>query len=265
MRYPINPMLPASAAIKHAIYSALFPRLAEAVKLVAGQVQADWIEGVQKAKLWSVEKDAYAASIKWQMTGAFTAEVWSDYRYAQEIETGRPARDLKRMLDSSLKVRVTKKGKRYLVIPFRHNTPGANATGPTMPAHVYAAARRLKPSTVIGQKQRLSGTGAYDIKTRRMLTVNQNVYAWGERLDAGAMGPNPRGKVDRFAGMVRFNTTSPKGAKRSEYVTFRVMAEDSKGWVIPPRPGLYIVRQVVERMRPLAKQVFTEAVQRDLA
>lgn len=264
MRYPINPVLPASAAIKHAIYAALFPRLAEAVKMVAGQVQADWVEGVQKAKLWSGEKDAYAASIKWKMTGAFTAEVWSDYQYAQEIETGRPARDLKRMLDTSLKVRLTKKGKRYLVIPFRHSTPGANATGPSMPAHVYAAARKLKPSSVIGQKQRLSGTGAFDVKTRRMLTVNQNVYTWGDRLDAGSMGPNPRGKADRFAGMVRFSTTSPGGKRSSTYMTFRVMSEDSKGWIIPPRPGLYIVRQVVDRIRPLAGQIFTEAVKRDL-
>lgn len=255
--------LPSSAAISAHIYGQLFPRLTQAVSAVAQEVQAEWVDGVLRAKLWSVEKDAYASSIQWQMTGPFSAVVSTNYRYAEEIETGRPARDLKEMLNTSAKVRVTAKGKRYLVIPFRHSTPGRTATGPSMPEHVYAQARKLKPSSVVGQTQRMSGLIASDPKTRKFLTVNQNVYKWGGRLAPGSMGPNQKGKVDRFAGMVRFNTSSPSGAKSSAYVTFRVMAEDSKGWVIPPRPGLYIVRQVLTRMQPLAEKAFSEAVKRD--
>jgi len=261
----ISVEMPSAAAIMALVYAKALPRLGQAVRAVAQQTAADWVEAVQRAKLWSGEKDAYAASIQWQMTGAFSAEVASNYRYAEEIENGRPARDLKKMLDTSLKTRLSKKGKRYLIIPFRHQTPGHAALGPSMPQHVYNVARKLKPSTVIGQKQRLSGTGASDVKTRRLLTVNQNVYTWGDQLGAGMMGPNPKGKADRFAGMVRFSTTSPGGKKSSTYMTFRVMTEDSKGWIIPPRPGLYIVRQVVQRMQPLAQRVFGEAVRRDVA
>lgn len=257
--------MPSSAAIVAEIYSQALPRLTQAVAAVAQQAQADWVEGIQAARLWSGEKDAYAASIHWEMTGPFSAVVVSSYRYAQEIESGRPARDLKRMLDTSLKVRVNKAGKRYLIIPFRHNTPGAKAVGQSMPQHVYKVARKLKPSSVIGKVARVSGTGAFDILTRMPLLVPQNVYRWGERLEAGSMGPNARGRSDRFAGMVRFDTTSPRGAKGSTYMTFRVMAEDSTGWVIPPRPGLYIVRQVVQRLQPLAERAFQEAVRRDLS
>lgn len=263
--FKLSVQMPQAAAIASEIYARAPPHLSQAVAAVAQQAESDWVDGIYKARgLWQGDKDAYAASIHWKMTGSFSAEVWSDYRYAEEIETGRPARDLKKMLDSSLKVRVSKKGKRYLIIPFRHNTPGHTATGPDMPKHVYQQARQLAPSTITGQTRRPSGTGAYDIKSRRLLTVNQNTYSWGDRLAAGSMGPNPRGKVDRFAGMVRFERTKQNGAKESSYLTFRVMSEDSKGWIIPPRPGLYIVRDVVVRLQPLAEKVFGEAVKRDL-
>ena len=102
----ISVMVPSNAAISVAIYQRVLPSLSQAVSAVAQQLVIDWTEGVQRAKLWSVEKDAYASSIKWEMTGPFSAVVVSSYRYAQEIETGRPARDLKRMLDTSFKVRV---------------------------------------------------------------------------------------------------------------------------------------------------------------
>lgn len=264
--FKLSVQMPQAAAIAAEIYARALPRLSQAVAAVAQQAEGDWIDGIYKARgLWQGDKDAYAASIHWKMTGAFSAEVWSDYRYAEEIETSRPARDLKKMLDSSLKVRVNKKGKRYLIIPFRHNTPGHTATGTDMPAHVYAQARQLAPSSVVGQTRRLSGTGTSDIKTRRLLTVNQNIYQWGDRLAAGSMGPNPKGKKDRFAGMVRFQTPNRSGTQSSSYLTFRVLSEDSKGWVIPPRPGLYIVRSVVARLTPLAEKVFVEAVTRDLS
>jgi hypothetical protein len=248
-------------AVRAAIYQQVYPLLTEAVSAIAQQTSLNWQAAIQDAKLWVGEKDAYAASIQVKMTGAFSALVWSDYRYAEEIEKGRPARDLKKMLDTSLKVRTGKRGQRYMIIPFRHNTPGQSATGPSMPEHVYAKAKKLAPSSVTGMGSRLSGTGAMDIKTREFLTVPQRTYKWGGRLPPGSMGPNPRGKVDRFAGMVRFQEPDKK-PRYSQYMTFRVMSENSKGWIIPPRPGLNIVQQVVSDMQPVAEEIFREAVRR---
>lgn len=247
---------------KQVITAQVFPLLNQAVNAVAQQAAVNWKEAVLRAKLWSGEKDAYVATIRYEMTGDFSAVVMSDYKHAEEIETGRPARDLKKMLDTSLKVRQTKKGTRYLIIPFRHGTPGNNAHGPSMPQHVYDIAKDLKASKVTGQKQRPSGTGAMDIKTKKYLTVNQNVYAWGGSLAAGSMGPNMKGKSDRFAGMVRFDTSTPGGSKSSSYITFRVMSENSKGWIIPPQPGLHLAENVAKELQPLAERVFQEAVKR---
>lgn len=249
-------------AVQASIYQRVYPLLTQAVGAVAQQVTINWVAAVQRAKLRAEEKDAYANSIQAKMTGAYSALVWADYKYAEDIENGRPARDLKKMLDTSLKVRLNKTGHRYLIIPFRHSTPGAKAVGQSMPGAVYAKAKKLEASMVTGQSTRLSGTGAMDIKTRTHLTVPQNVYKWGGRLPPGMMGPNPKGKSDRFAGMVRFNTGKPGGKQQSAYLTFRVMSEKSKGWIIPPQPGQKIAQGVVADMQPVAEEIFAEAVRR---
>lgn len=246
------------AAASPIINGAVLARLGEAVQHVSAKTATVWQTAVHKAKLWSGERDQYGDSIGWRMTGTLSAEVYATYKHAQEIETGRPARDLKQMLNTSLKVRTTKGGKKYLIIPFRHNTPGYNAHAQDMPDHVYEAAKKLKFSKVTGMGTRTSGTGAFDIKTRQPLQVKQAHYLWGGRLPAGSMGPNPKGKVDRYAGMVRFQETSGKTPK-STYLTFRVMIEGSPGWVTKPVPGLYIAREVTDQMRPDAIEEFRNA------
>ena len=241
----------------------VFPLLSQAVRAVAEQTSANWIESVQRAKLWSGERDAYAETIKWKETGPFSALVWSDYKHAEAIETGRPARDLKQYLDTSSKVRRSAEGKRYLIVPFRHNTPGNAAHAKPMPPDVYEIARTLRPSRVTGSTQRISGLLASDPKTRGPLMVNQNLYRWGESLPAGH-GEVRRAhhKSDPYAGMYRFQTTTPGGKRYSTYLSFRVMMEGSQGWIIPPQAGLHLAENVATGMRPLAEKAFGEAMKR---
>lgn len=229
--------------------------LHQAVNAVAQQTRIDWLESVERAKLWRGEKDAYKTTIQWQMVSAFEALVWADYKYAEEIELGRPQKDLKRMLNTSLKVRVSKKGSRYLIIPFQHNVPGADAVGRAMPPEIYKMAKKLTLSSIIGDTQRLSGTGAYDIKSRRRLTVNQNIYKWGGSLNSG------QAEHKNYEGMRRFNT-SGGGPRHSTYLTFRVMSEKSSGWIVPAKPGLFLAKAVAESMQPKAELAFREAVNR---
>lgn len=244
----------------------VFPLLNQAVRAVAQQTAADWQKAVYGAKLWSGEKDAYAQSISWKMTGDFNAVVEATYKHAEEIETGRPARDLKRMLNYSLKVRRTKSGTRYLYIPFRHNTPGNNAHAKAMPQDIYDLAKMLAPSSITGQGSRVSGTGAYSTQTRKLLTVPQNKYHWGQRLPAG-LSPKLKDHhaTDIHASMYRFDTSTPGGAKSSTYLTIRTMSEKSKGWIVPAQPGQNIARGVTEAMQPKAAAAFAEAIKRTLA
>lgn len=269
------------------INAKVMPLLNQAVKAIAQQTASDWQEAVYKAKLWSGEKDAYAQSIKWEMTGDFSAMVSTDYKNADEIETGRPPRDLKKMLDTSLKVRRTEGGKRFLVIPMRHNTPGNSAHAKAMPGAVYALAKAMTPSRVVATGQRPSGevthlspkTGMHpsanqtpylsNPKTKQALTVSRNQYAWGGRLtsamlkQAGLDAPERR----RYAGMVKMDTSTPGGkSKSSAYMTFRIMSESQTGkWIIPAQPGLYLARGVAQAMQPKAEKAFAAAVEKTIS
>jgi len=244
-----------------AINAYVLPTVHQAVKAVASETVYRWKDGVAKAKLWNGEKQAYIESINWLMTSDFEAVVSATYDKAEEIETGRPARDLKRMLDTSLRVRVSKKdGTRYLIIPFRHNTPGNIALAPAMPADVYKKAKRLDPSVITGTVSRLSGTGAIGLKSKKPITVPQQQYSWGARLPAGlAPKLQPYHVTDPYASMVRFSTAAGKG-KSSTYMTFRVMSEKSTGWIIPAQPGQYIAKKVRDGIALDAPKVFEQAI-----
>lgn len=247
------------------IMAAVMPQLSLAVRKVTEATSLRWKDAVYKAPLWAGEKSAYVDSIRWRMVGDFSGEVSSDFKAAAEIDAGRPARDMKRMLDTSLKVRVSasKKnaGKRYLIIPFRHNIPGNDALARPMPAAVYDLAKDLHPSKIFGQTQRPSGTGAWGIKSKKPLLVRQNQYSWGGRLPAGlAPKLSPKHATDPYAGMVRMKTNAKGSPRSSAYLTFRVMMEGSPKWIVPAKPGLHLVQGVVSTMQPLAEVAFKKAV-----
>lgn len=229
------------AAVSVTARDKILPAVHAAVGAVAQSVENRWKSAVLhaggKGGLSEFERDAYAQSISWFYLDDWAAVVRATYKGAREIEDGRPARDLKAMLSTSNKVRQSAKGKRYLIIPFRHNTPGNTALAAAMPGDVYALAKALSPSRVTGAAVRPSGLKAG-------LLVPAHVYKWGDRLPAGL---TPKLKTahasDPTAGMVRMDT-SIGGKKSSAYLTFRVMHQDSGGWVIPARPGLMLAKKV---------------------
>ena len=239
----------------------VFPLLHQAVNAIGKQTAYNWQEAVYGAKLWSGEKDAYAKSITWTMTGDFSGVVEATYKHADEIENGRPARDLKKMLGTSQKVRVSSKGNRYLFIPFRHNTPGNDALAAAMPTSIFTMAAALEASMVIGQTTRQSGQ-----KGMQNVSVAQNVYKWGDRLPAG-LSPKLKAHhaTDPHAGMVRFDTSTPGGAKSSQFLTFRTMSEKSTGWIVTSQEWKKIAEGVVNAIQPKAQMAFQQAVKRTMA
>jgi hypothetical protein len=272
----LAPLLNAAGALTQQ----LMPLVSQAVHAVAEAAQQQWIEGVKQASLWSGEKKPYIESITMQMTGPFSAEISSDYALAFEIENGRPAKDLKAMLQTSSKVRTTKDGRRFMVIPFRHNTPGNDAHAKAMPPAIYELASAMEKSSVVGQSQRPAGEvteisptfgmipaknqsgNAWTAGGKPPLMVPRHHYAWGDRLPAGlAPKLSPKHSHDPYAGMVRMETSSG-GQKSSAYMTFRVMMEGSPKWIVPERPGLKIVEGVANTMQPVAEAALAEAVKR---
>jgi len=261
--------------------SGVFESLSAAVERVAMTGAERWREEVGRARLWQGERDAYAESIHVNRMGPYEAEIVSDYKFVEDIETGRPPYDLKRMLSTSSKVRRTKDGRRFLVIPFRHNTPGNNALASAMPQEVYNIARTLKVSSVTSMGERRSGErtslsptkGMHafswqdpfmsDPQTRKHFMVAKSNYKWGDRItrhmlrDAGV----DKAGQKRYAGM--YNMKGQNGATGG-MITFRIMMEGKPGWIIPARAGLHLAQHVSEGLLADAEKVFAGALNKDL-
>jgi len=94
------------------------------------------------------------------------------------------------------------------------------------------------------------------MKTQQRLTVPQNTYSWGEKI-------NVPGAAKNLQGMYRFDTSSGS-SKSSSYLTFRTMAEGSPGWIVPAQPGLDIAKNIALDMQPVAEKAFGEAIARTL-
>jgi hypothetical protein len=229
-----------------------------ALQMIGLEARARWVDLIEQSpSIPQAQKADYVQSLVVEQTGPLQVSVYSDWKYAYEIESGRPSLDLKRMLDTSPKVRVStsKKnaGKRYLIIPFRH-------TLSSMPATVRTGAKLLTKSQVTGWGMRQSGTGGWDVKTKAPMLVTQRKYKWGDKLPAGlALKKAEHHKTDIYAGMVRMNTSAGKG-KSSVYLTFRTMMEGSAGWVTKPVPGLHHMPLLARDIEPMARQILQSAL-----
>jgi len=249
----------------------VFSRLAFAVHQVASQVHRQWLAYAQGAPLPTGKRitprsGGYLKSISLTPKGDLQWELASNAPYAGAIEYGTAAYDLKQILATSAKVRRTKDGRRYLIIPFRHGTGTGSGQGISFGANVlapaeYALARKVlrkAPSHVTGIGQRPSGNFPGKM-------VPQLQYHWGgrltrEHLQQAGLAP---ARVRRLQGMVRFD--KPGGGGHSQYLTFRTMIEGSPGWQRPAQPGRFPLKTAVDQYRPVAARIFQEAVQQDVA
>lgn len=276
--FNISLQLPSVDQLIKVINGATFPLAAQAVRAIASETSFRWKESVARARLWQGEKTPYIQSIKVRMLSDLSAEVYSDYKYAQEIEEGRPPRDLKLMLNTSTKVRVSQKGRKFLVIPMRHNTPGNESLAPAMPTSVYELAKEMTPTEVTGMGQRYSGETVILSPTSGMTHTGQNPnflsnpatksaymvprasYQWGGKLARSQLKAAGLDAQQRriYGGMVRMKESTGG----SQYLTFRVMAEGSPGWITKPVPGKHIAQKVAQQMQPLATAAIGEAMKR---
>jgi|GEM_PF-2216704 len=153
--------------------------------------------------------------------------------YAKAIEEGIKSFDMKQALFTSDKVRVSKNGKRYLVIPFRHGAPGTKSFA-AMPNSVYddanitrrtivdgkvkyntveglTGAKNMRQSVTLSTYQEGSIKGFKTINDANLLRrhneklVVRNRYDWQDRLE-GIDYPKlkKQHKTNIYEGMVRF-------------------------------------------------------------
>jgi len=252
--------LPATANAVERATGAVQQRWIDNAKGAFHRTSGDYLQGIYDGLQYPYERDIYKGA------------VFNTVPHADWVENGTPAHDMKKALFTSSQVRISAKGKRYLIIPFRHGTPSRGsheggvgqqrATLRTMPQAIYAMAKNLNRSRMISARQVNNPVNGG--------TAIRYSYQWGGKLsgkaleDAGLtdVGRRPHWKSSPYAGMVRF--PRDKNTGQSTYVTFRVMHEDSTGWIHPGTPPMKLAEKTAREMEPVVKQIIEMGFDQDI-
>lgn len=242
----------------------ILPHTAEAVDRAADSVVGIWsqvasgafkhttglyIHGIERGKIYPFNGDK------------FHSAVINTLPHAKILEDGYGSFDMKKMLRTSHQVRISKKGKRYLIIPFRHGIGG-------MPKKVYAEAKELTISHRTGIHREPSIQGAKSFKQARLQLIQghpRGKFAYRFRSDWGGklkQGTVEGGTPKKYIGMVRFpreqwETTGTK------YLTFRVMSEDSEGWIHPGIPPMKIAQRSLNASKFPVQRLIQQGFEED--
>lgn len=169
-------------------------------------------------------------------------------------------------LATSLKVRVSKAGNKYLIIPMQHGTDSLKSIG------IYNNAKALSGSKITGFRNEGSQQGATSHEMaihqrdnfmtpdgKPVPVVSRNTYKWGEHLKTSTPA------LKNYDNMYRFEHTQSK-VKNSSYITFRTMSNKpgSSPWIRRKRPGMNVLKAVIEEKTPIINQMISDAVQADL-
>ena len=257
----MNGMIAASIADARA----LMPNQAHAIQRLAQLAHRRWLEYASGKRALPSGRQmhsvtcSYMSSIKIEEAGELKYVIYSDDPKASFIEEGFPSFDMKKMLATSDKVRKTKDGRKYLLVPFRHKLPGGGALGVVIPqeAAAFWLAPNRRSSVVTGHYLERGGQGGK--------LVTRQTYHWGDRMgrsDLEGMGLDPDSKLgSRLMGMVRFANNEDKGG---QHVTFRVMIEGGKGWIMPRREGNFPAKSAYEWMLQNYEGVMKTALDADI-
>lgn len=243
---------------------ALFPNQAHAIAQLAQMAHRRWLEyasgkrALPDGRMLHAVSGGYLSSIQIEEDGELRYVIYSNDPKAEWIEEGFPAFDMKKMLRTSDRARMTADGRRYMIVPFRHKTQDANL-GVVLPqeAQAWWLAPGRRSSVVTGHYREKS--------VNSDATVTRNTYKWGDRLTRGELegiGIDPDSQLgSRMVGMVRFQNNEDQGG---QHVTFRVMTEDSSAWLMPQRQGYWPARATFDWVQQHYEGVLRTALEEDV-
>jgi hypothetical protein len=199
--------------------------------------------------------------------------------YAHVLEDGHDGYHLPEKIDwGAAEARGTahrsKKGTRYILVPFRHSTPGAASGGITsgrastmMRPEVYRAALTAlrgdrKRKEAIAARKRLDAAGPW---MSRAYSLPAYPAALRARAEAQEGQPGYTWRASKYEGLTRKEQVNPHtGTTSGVYMTFRAVTEDSVGWFIPPAPGYHFAAQTAEAIKPELRELVGEAARADV-
>lgn len=158
--------------------------------------------------------------------------------------------------------RVTKDGKFYRAIPFRHQTPGTEGQGGgAVMGSQFVGPQGLESERIIAQ---VLGESVYR-KARTLkpsIAMPGQATQWGGRLREGlAPKLKPHHATDIFAGMVKMQKTYGK-ATQNTYQTFRMISDNVPDkWLHPGLPGIHLADEVSAYVERVAEEALAKAAE----
>jgi hypothetical protein len=197
---------------------------------------------------------SYAKSIKERMLSPFNYFIYSDSHYAEYIENGTEPYDMKKTHTIGSRSRMSKDGVPYLIVPFRHGAPGTKSY-PAMPEQVYNAIRTGIKEGQIQLSHVVKGRKVE--KNYKGELIPRKSYEYGSRITGTG--------VKNLEGMLAFDVSTPASV-RTEYVTFRVISQNSPGhkWIHPGSTGKHITRSVGENTKEIIEDMIADGLRKDL-
>ncbi len=238
-------------------------------------IEAEWQQLASEVS----DTGLYASSASFERQSPWQGDslagaVLNTARHAQVVETGHQGFHLPEKIDwSGPHVRMSKSGRRFLIVPFQHATPGSAGVSRTrartmLPTAVYqdaltalrgdrtraaaqrAAARIASAGTILSRPYAIMGVPGRLLARARM-QEGQPGYTWRARLYEGLT--------------YRVKQTNPEtGRTTGGWSTFRALTEDSAGWWIPAFAGHHIAKRVVENVRTRIRTLVGEAARSDM-
>ncbi|MEO8602981.1 MAG: hypothetical protein ABI629_10420 [bacterium] len=253
------------------------PAMAAAMIQAGDLIRAAWMEelgdhadtGAAMRSLQDQDALQYPFLSDPMMVAVVSTEPQTDW-----LEEGRAGFHMPDRIDPG-KWKVTKDGKRYLNIPFRHTSPvkaGGGASGgrmrTQMPADVYALASQLEDGarlTVGSLSAALEGGDATPLGAE--LFKQGKSYSYYREIFGGQVPDHLPGgytwRAGKFEGLQRNTRETPGGGRHTEYMTFRTITPDSEGWYIPPTPGYHLAAHALDAAAPAIEQLFEAAAASD--
>ena len=151
--------------------------------------------------------------------------------------------------------RVSKNGKRFVIVRFRHFTehdaPSGRAAKATMPGEIQRMAKQLegKPLKGLGDLYKQSKSYVYYRGAGFTGTPEAHGYTW---------------KNSKYEGLRHTGGKTPGGGSHGGYETFRMITPFSDGFYIPPVEGKHYPERVVAEVGPRLAEMVAEATGTDL-
>lgn len=227
-----------------------FPSLVNSIKMAANEVMREWINQVKNSNTKSGFKRRYIESINLDRENKpLEASVSAKGKFVNFVETGIKRFDMKPGLTQGPHSRVSNKGIRYNIIFMRKGTPGAQHIS-NMSREMYTTVKKLDKEDI---KRRFRTIGIGNKVDFESGSYSRKIYSskYGRYEN--------KGKKDVYGGMVKAG--SPR---HTQYGVFRVVSENSQGWIYPGIPASPVFSRMSMKMIPIVKSMMQDGLTKDL-